>query len=196
MHARSFRPSPAMVVAVIALVAAMSGTGWALVRNSVGTKQLKNRAVTAAKIRKNAIRSAHVKDGSLLRQDFAAGVLPDPVVVTPTPTPSTELTDFELAFSTPVFSTATVQSNLPADKTFLLSEVVFQNPLSDIGRIHLRRDGSPLLQLSLSNFSIHHERFDTPLRFKPGEKVELFVDCDNASGGCLPSALVAGVLTN
>jgi len=196
MHARSFRPSPAMVVAVIALVAAMSGTGWALVRNSVGTKQLKNRAVTAAKIRKNAIRSAHVKDGSLLRQDFAAGVLADPVVVTPTPTPSTELTDFELAFSTPVFSTATVQSNLPADKTFLLSEVVFQNPSSDIGRIHLRRDGSTLLQLSLSGLSTHHERFDTPLRFKPGEKVELFVDCDNASGGCTPSALVAGVLTN
>jgi hypothetical protein len=200
MHARSFRPSPAMVVAVIALVAAMSGTGWALVRNSVGTKQLKNRAVTAVKIRKNAIRSAHVKDGSLLRRDFAAGVLPDPVVVTPTPTPTptptTELTDFELAFSTPVTSTATVQSNLPADKTFLLSEVVFQNPSSDIGRIHLRRDGSTLLQLSLSNFSTHHERFDTPLRFKPGEKVELFVDCDNPSSGCTPSALVAGVLTN
>ena len=191
MHARSFRPSPAMVVAVIALVAAMSGTGWALVRNSVGTKQLKNRAVTAAKIRKNAIGSAHVKNGSLLRQDFAAGVLPDPVVVTPT----TELTDFELAFSVPVTSTATVQSNLPADKTFLLSEVVFQNPSSDIGRIHLR-DGSRLLQLSLGDFSTHHERFDTPLRFKPGEKVELFIDCDNPSGGCTPSALVAGVLTD
>jgi hypothetical protein len=194
MHARSFRPSPAMVVAVIALVAAMSGTSWALVRNSVGTKQLKKRAVTAAKIHKNAIRSSHVKDGSLLRQDFAAGVLPDPVVVTPTPT--TELTDFELAFSAPVTSTATVESNLPADKTFLLSEVVFQNPASDIGRIQLRRNGSRLLQLSLSDFSTHHERFDTPLRFKPGEKVELFVDCDNASGGCTPSALVAGVLTD
>ena len=35
---RSFRPSPAMVVAMIAPVAAMSGTGWALVKNSVGTK--------------------------------------------------------------------------------------------------------------------------------------------------------------
>ena len=194
MHARSFRPSPAMVVAVIALVAAMSGTSWALVRNSVGTKQLKKHAVTAAKIHKNAIRSAHVKDGSLLRQDFAAGVLPDPVVVTPTPT--TELTDFELAFSTPVTSTAIVQSNLPADKTFLLSELVFQNPSSDIGRIQLRRDGSTLLQLSLSDVSTQHERFDTPLRFKPGEKVGLFVDCDNPSGGCNPSALVAGVLTD
>ena len=93
MHARSFRPSPAMVLAMIALVAAMSGTSWALVRNSVGTKQLKKNAVTAAKKRKNAIRSAHVKDGSLLRQDFAAGVLPDPVVVIPPPT--SELTDFD-----------------------------------------------------------------------------------------------------
>ncbi|MGN6665184.1 MAG: hypothetical protein ACTHK6_13425 [Solirubrobacterales bacterium] len=50
------RPSPAMVVAVVALVLAMVGTGYAafkLPKKSVGTAQLKGSAVTNAKI-KNA----------------------------------------------------------------------------------------------------------------------------------------------
>jgi hypothetical protein len=71
-------PSPSMVVAVIALIVAMSGTGYAaatLATNSVGAKQLKKSAVTSSKMAKNAITSAKVKDGSLLSQDFKAGQL-------------------------------------------------------------------------------------------------------------------------
>lgn len=43
------RPSPAMVVALIALFVALSGGAYAAINlpaNSVGTKQLKNGAVT------------------------------------------------------------------------------------------------------------------------------------------------------
>ncbi len=72
------RPSPALVVAVIALIVAMSGTSYAvtqLPRNSVGAKQLKKNAVTAVKIKKNAVTGAKVKDGSLTEKDFAAGTL-------------------------------------------------------------------------------------------------------------------------
>ena len=46
-------PSPAMVVACAALAVALGGTGYAalkLPRNSVGTKQLKNSAVTNRKL--------------------------------------------------------------------------------------------------------------------------------------------------
>lgn len=63
------RPSPAMVVALIALFVALGGVGYAasqLPKNSVGTKQLK----------KNAVTSAKVKDHSLLAGDFKAGQLP------------------------------------------------------------------------------------------------------------------------
>jgi Collagen triple helix repeat (20 copies) len=65
----SQRPSPAMVVAFIALLVALGGTSYAiqaLPRNSVGTKQLKMNAVTSPK----------VKPGSLLRSDFRAGQIP------------------------------------------------------------------------------------------------------------------------
>jgi hypothetical protein len=75
----SYRPSPAMVVAFIALVASMAGTGYAaqqLSNNSVGSKQLKNNAVTAKKIQNGAVNSNKVKNGSLVSGDFKAGEIP------------------------------------------------------------------------------------------------------------------------
>ncbi len=62
---RRLRPSPALVVATLALLVALGGTGAAAVglvpRNSVGSSQ--------------------VIDGSLKSRDFAAGVLPAPMEV-------------------------------------------------------------------------------------------------------------------
>src|ERR1044072_1776045 len=66
---RRYVPSPAMVVACIALAVALTGTSYAIAvlpRNSVGTPQLKRGAVVSAK----------VKDHSLLRRDFKAGQIP------------------------------------------------------------------------------------------------------------------------
>jgi len=64
------RPSPAMVVASIALLVALGGTGIAAVSNvplfSVGTPQLKT----------NAVISKKVKNRSLLAVDFKQGQLP------------------------------------------------------------------------------------------------------------------------
>jgi hypothetical protein len=65
------RPSPAMVVALVALVCALTGTAWAaLGKNSVGSKQLKNGAVTAAKIRKEAVTPKKIKKHSLTAQSI------------------------------------------------------------------------------------------------------------------------------
>ena len=68
-HLLRHRPSPAMVVACVALAVALGGTSYAAINlpaNSVGTKQIKNSAVTAAK----------VKNHSLLATDFKSGQLP------------------------------------------------------------------------------------------------------------------------
>src|SRR3954469_7128459 len=68
LRARLGRPSPATVIALVALFVALGGTGYAALKvpkNSVGTAQLKNNAVTGAK----------VKDGSLKAADFG-GTLP------------------------------------------------------------------------------------------------------------------------
>ena len=91
-------PSPAMIVACLAMTIALSSAGYAAVvlpANSVGTVQLKRNAVTAKKIRPgnvtrgkiaanainstkiaaNAVTSAKVLDGTLGTQDIANGSL-------------------------------------------------------------------------------------------------------------------------
>jgi len=63
------RPTPATVIACLALAVALGGTGYAAIvlpANSVGTKQLKN----------NAVNSIKVANGSLLKADFKAGQIP------------------------------------------------------------------------------------------------------------------------
>jgi hypothetical protein len=60
---RLSRPSPALIVAIIALIVSMGGTGYAaftLPNNSVGTKQLKNGAVTAAKVKRHSLTGAQI----------------------------------------------------------------------------------------------------------------------------------------
>jgi hypothetical protein len=69
MRPRSGFLSPATVLAGIALLVALGGTGYAAIvlpANSVGTLQLKNSAVTSVK----------VKDRTLLARDFALGQVP------------------------------------------------------------------------------------------------------------------------
>jgi hypothetical protein len=66
---RAVRPSPATVIATIALLVALAGTGYAatsLPANSVGPKQLQSNAVTSSK----------VKNFSLLKSDFAPNQIP------------------------------------------------------------------------------------------------------------------------
>jgi hypothetical protein len=82
------RPSAALVVSTAALVVALTGTGYAALsipKNSVGTKQLKNNAVTSAKIKDgqvaggdiaaNAITSSKIKDGQVTSGDLATGAV-------------------------------------------------------------------------------------------------------------------------
>ncbi len=67
----SHRPSPAMVVACIALAVALGGTSYAAItlpRNSVGATQLRSNAVTSAKVR----------DGSLQAKDFGGSLARGP----------------------------------------------------------------------------------------------------------------------
>jgi hypothetical protein len=69
-----YRPSPAMIVAWIALMVSLGGTSYAAIVlpvNSVGTKHIKDRAVTNAKIASDAVTAAKVKNGSLVVADIS-----------------------------------------------------------------------------------------------------------------------------
>ena len=78
-------PSPAMIVALIALFVALGGAAYAgvtlsnnsvrsttIVNGQVKTVDLANSAVTNAKLKNNAVNSAKVKDGSLNAVDLTA----------------------------------------------------------------------------------------------------------------------------
>jgi hypothetical protein len=71
----SRRPSPAMVVALVALFVALGGSAYAFTvpKDSVGTAQLKDSAVTGVKLHDTAVTSSKVKPGSLLANDFKSG---------------------------------------------------------------------------------------------------------------------------
>lgn len=71
-HVRLRRPSPAMVVACIALAAALTPASYATVsqllpRNSVGATQLQKNAVTSAKVRDFTLRKWDFKQSDLPR---------------------------------------------------------------------------------------------------------------------------------
>jgi hypothetical protein len=72
-------PSPAMLVALLALFVALGGTSYSAIslsKNSVGSRQIINGGVKRADIARNAVASAKVRDFSLLAKDFKAGQLP------------------------------------------------------------------------------------------------------------------------
>jgi hypothetical protein len=75
-HKRLARPSPAMIVAMVALAAALAGTATALPgKNKVDKNDLKKKVVRAKNVKKNAIESKHLEDGTVQAADIAAGVI-------------------------------------------------------------------------------------------------------------------------
>lgn len=72
------RPSPALVISLIALFVALGGTGYAAVhlgKNTVGTRQLKNNAVTSSKVKNGSITAADIKSGSITGSKINLGAL-------------------------------------------------------------------------------------------------------------------------
>jgi hypothetical protein len=104
---RARRPSPALVISIIALVMAMGGTGYAalkLPKNSVGNKQLKTNAVTGSK----------VKNGSLTGKDLKLSALG----TVPAATNATNATNAVNAGHATAADTATVAGDVKYLKHF------------------------------------------------------------------------------
>jgi hypothetical protein len=71
---RRLIPSPAMVVALLALFVAMSGTVYAAAK--INGKNIKAGSITAKQIKKSTLTGKQVKDGSLSSADLKAGTIP------------------------------------------------------------------------------------------------------------------------
>jgi len=72
-------PSPALVVASLALAVALGGTTYAataLPKNSVGEKQLKSGSVSTVKLAKGSVTSRQIKDHTIVAADLAKNAYP------------------------------------------------------------------------------------------------------------------------
>lgn len=90
-------------------------------------------------------------------------------------------------------------SQLPADRTVTVADLVLQNPLGDSGILRILRvagnQETVLLEVGLNNFRDLDYHFVQPLRFLPGEQIVLAVNCQNPPerNQCTPSASFSGV---
>ena len=70
---RRFRPSPAMVVASIALFGAVGGISWAAA--TIGTSDIKKGAVTSKKLHKNAVRTKRIQNNAVTGAKIQEGAV-------------------------------------------------------------------------------------------------------------------------
>src|SRR4051812_13255526 len=73
MRILSRRPSPAMVVALIALCSSLAAGATAA--TLITSKNIKNGTITQKDIKKNAVTSKQVKNRTLVGKDFKKGLL-------------------------------------------------------------------------------------------------------------------------
>jgi hypothetical protein len=76
MRPRSLIPSPAMIVALLALIISMSAGAYAAViapKNSVVSKSIKNGQVKTKDLKANAVKAGQIADGSVGSADIADG---------------------------------------------------------------------------------------------------------------------------
>lgn len=92
-------------------------------------------------------------------------------------------------------ATASESFAISSDRVLSITDVIFQNPSGDVGRIALLRDGEVLLESELANFRDLDLHFVAPFQFDPSSTVELRVTCTTPGPGqaeCADSASIIG----
>jgi hypothetical protein len=76
MKTRRRRPNAGVVIAVVALVFAMTGAAVAA-KDLINSNDIAKRAVTGKKIARDAVKSGKILNGKIKAKDLADGVVPD-----------------------------------------------------------------------------------------------------------------------
>ena len=71
---RGRRPSPSLVIALLALFVSLGGTSYAV--SKIGSREVANNSLRSDDIRNNSVLSKDIRDRSLLKKDFKRGQLP------------------------------------------------------------------------------------------------------------------------
>ena len=68
-------PSPAMIVASVALFVALGGTSYAVATGSIDSREIKNGTIVEKDVKKSGLEGSDIKDGALAARDVKAGSL-------------------------------------------------------------------------------------------------------------------------
>jgi hypothetical protein len=71
---RGRRPSPSLVIALLALFVSLGGTSYAV--SKIGSRQIANNSLRSTDLRDNSVQSRDIRNRSLLAKDFKQGQLP------------------------------------------------------------------------------------------------------------------------
>ena len=110
-------PSPAMVVACIALTVALAGTSYAATRlpaGSVGTAQLKRGAVTGIKVKRNTLTGTQIAESKLGKVPSATNANNADNADSALSAPVSRL-DYRQSTATAIPTTGHVRVNVPCD---------------------------------------------------------------------------------
>ncbi|MGH9186679.1 MAG: hypothetical protein ACRD0U_12835, partial [Acidimicrobiales bacterium] len=109
--------------------------------------------------------------------------------------------DFDTRLSVSAAPNATQDDTFDVEdgKVLVVTDIVFQNPQGDSGRIRVRRgEGGPVLfDIGLQNYRDLDYHFVTPLRFTADQDPVLEVQCTTPGGGaatCSAAAFFGGSL--
>ncbi|WP_158885237.1 hypothetical protein [Amycolatopsis anabasis] len=84
----------------------------------------------------------------------------------------------------------------PAGKTVVVTDLLFQNPAGDGGRLQLKRGNDVLLEVGLNNIRDLDYHLVEPFIFPPGSPPVIAVNCQSAStGSCTPAVSFTGRLS-
>ena len=69
------RPSPALIISCIALFVALSGVSYGYATGSIGSREIRNSAITTKDIRDNQVRGRDIRNSTILGRDVAFDTL-------------------------------------------------------------------------------------------------------------------------
>lgn len=135
---RCRRPSPSLVISVLALFVALSGSALALSRGEVKSKHIAKNAVRSKHVHKNAVKAKHVRNGVIRTAKLADGAVTEAKLAE-----GLGITGIEFVFGHSAFnsdSSKTARADCPADK----APIAFSHLLQGAGTGNTPNFVSPL----------------------------------------------------
>jgi hypothetical protein len=187
----------ALTLAVAALVALVA-LWFAVLKPTIHNEATAAAKQATAPLGKQVAAAQKTANAANQTADNAAKQVGAPISTVPTtvPGPFTTATGSRLSLNIGPGDNGSVNLPVPPNKSFDMTDVVFENVNGDSGTISIIRGNSIVLQENLANFRSLDYHFVSPIPFSAGTPVMLQATCANPAGSpnCMPAAYIGGYL--